>query len=171
MFDADVYRLAGPSETLRRTTAADAHLLGPACAAIDPWKSYGVDAERMTTNLLPPPGPGTHRFSIVTTTGEVAGVMAVRTGWLAGPYIQFLCVLPGHQGRGIGAAALALAEAVAREAGSRNLWICVTSTNRGAQALYRRSGFREVAPLPDLLADGIDELLMRKRLPPDRTCE
>jgi hypothetical protein len=40
----------------------------------------------------------------------------------------------------------------------------VSAFNPGAQRLYRAHGFEQVAALGDLVRDGDDELLMRKRL-------
>ena len=78
--------------------------------------------------------------------------------------MQFLALLPGAQGQGHGQALLQWFEAQARSAGARNLWICVSAFNTGAQRLYRRFGFEAVTILDDLIKPGVDEVLMRKRL-------
>lgn len=56
-------------------------------------------------------------------------------------FIDELYVLPGHRGRGIGQAALRLAEEACREEGVRALHLEVERVNLRAQSLYRRLGF------------------------------
>jgi ribosomal protein S18 acetylase RimI-like enzyme len=96
--------------------------------------------------------------------GAVAGAAVVRPGWLRGPYLQFLAVVPEAQGRGIGGALLAWMEREARGAKERNLWVAASEINTGAIRLYERFGFRQIATLDDLAWDGRAEILMRKRL-------
>jgi hypothetical protein len=52
------------------------------------------------------------------------------------------------------------ATAVAREA--RNLWVCASAFNLRGLAFYARHGFVAAAVVPGLVADGFDEILMRK---------
>jgi ribosomal protein S18 acetylase RimI-like enzyme len=40
----------------------------------------------------------------------------------------------------------------------------VSASNVGAQSFYRRYGYSEAARLDELIKDGEDEILMRKRL-------
>ncbi len=56
-----------------------------------------------------------------------------------------LSIAGRHQRRGHGAALLAEAVRLARELGAKHLFLEVRPSNRGAQALYTRFGFREVA--------------------------
>ena len=45
---------------------------------------------------------------------------------------------------------------------SRNLWVCASSFNARALRFYERHGFARAATLPGLVADGYDEILLRK---------
>lgn len=70
--------------------------------------------------------------------------------------IRMLAVAPDAQGRGIGAALVRTAVAMARAEGRVALVLCVVSTNAGARSLYERLGFartpaRDWAP-PGLLS-------------------
>jgi ribosomal protein S18 acetylase RimI-like enzyme len=55
-------------------------------------------------------------------------------------------------------------EEEARAAGARNCFLCVSASNVGAQSFYRRYGYSEAARLDELIKDGEDEILIRKRL-------
>jgi GNAT superfamily N-acetyltransferase len=75
-----------------------------------------------------------------------------------------LGLLPGYQGCGFGAAVLARIEREAREVSQRNLWVVASDFNSGALRFYERYGFARVAALEALVAEGRDEVLLRKRL-------
>lgn len=140
-----------------------AGVLAPELAGIDPWRRLGSTPERMLAGLLRTDDPLTTCRCLVVD-GHPAGAVAVRAGWLLGPYLVHLSVLPAFQRKGLGRWMLATLEAEARTAQARNLWVCASSFNAPAQALYRSAGFEAIADLPDLIVDGLDEVLMRKRL-------
>jgi ribosomal protein S18 acetylase RimI-like enzyme len=60
-------------------------------------------------------------------------------------HIMELVVAETARGRGIGSALLAEAERLTRAAGCRTMLIGVVAGNAGAEALYRRTGFRPYA--------------------------
>ena len=162
-FRADGRTLAGTDLVLAPVAADDAVVLGQATAAMEPWRRYGFGAAALET-LFRPASDGGERLALRSARGEVAAAIVIRPAWLAGPYVQFLVVLPAFQGRGLGSGLLAWVDAEARRASARNLWICTSAFNDGAARLYRRHGFEDVAILHDLVRDGIGERLMRKRL-------
>jgi ribosomal protein S18 acetylase RimI-like enzyme len=141
-------------------TEAGADALGPQLAAFGPWAHYAFGADRMTAGLKRRDGAAVYQ---IACGPDLAGAAVILSPWLAGPYLQLLAVLPEHQGRGIGARVVAWLEAEAR-GHFRNLWLCVSGFNAGAQRFYRDHGFEVVATLDGLVRDGDDELLMRKRL-------
>ena len=57
-------------------------------------------------------------------------------------FVDELFVAPPHRGRGLGAAALAVAEEFCRSAGIATLRLEVERENPRAQALYEKKGFR-----------------------------
>lgn len=150
------------NERLRLTpmTAELAETLGPAIAGIEPWSRIAYPAASMTL-FLKMDDPALTRMAVLVDDTP-AGVIAVRSPWLHGPYLQLLALLPPFQGQGSGAALLDWFERQAAP-GRRWLWLCYSSFNTRAGDFYARHGFERVAPLPDLLADGLDEILMRKR--------
>lgn len=58
-------------------------------------------------------------------------------------FVDELYVREAYRGHGLGSAALDLAEEACREMGVRALHLEVERENTGAQALYRRRGFRD----------------------------
>lgn len=119
---------------------------------------YPADA---LARFLAASGDGACRYR-VEVGGVEAGAVSVRHPWLKGPYLEFLALLPRFQGQGIGAGLLAWFEQEALRLGARNLWVCASSFNAGALRFYARRGFRPAATLPGLVADGYDEILLRK---------
>jgi diamine N-acetyltransferase len=151
-----------PEVALLPMVEDDAQSLGRDLAAIDPWARFGLSAARFAA-FLAATEDGAVRFKIIADT-ERAGAVVVRYPWLGGPYLNILGVLPPFQGRGIGAAVLDWLEAEAHRAAARNTWLYVAGFNGRARALYERNGYRFAARLEDLVMEGEDEILMRKRL-------
>ena len=162
-FQQPVYDLGAEAGrlTLEPIGPGEAAILGAAFAAIDPWAAYGSTPARLGNFFGQQEADCCRRG--IRRDGHLIGAVVVRSPWLHGPYLQFLGLMPGRQGRGAGAAVLAWME---REAGpgTRNLWLCVSAINTRARAFYERHGYSHAATLDGLAADGMDELLMRKRL-------
>jgi diamine N-acetyltransferase len=148
--------------TLAPMTEQGAAVLGPAIATIGPWAHYRFDQARMQSSLLIT-GDGAIRYQLLADDVP-AGVVIIRSPWLAGPYLQILAVLPSLQGKGAGAKVLKWYEETAMAARMRNVWLCVSGFNVDAQRFYQRFGYALVGHLHDLMRDGDDELLMRKNL-------
>jgi GNAT superfamily N-acetyltransferase len=155
---------AGPIELSRARLvpleAAACATLARAITAMPPWSVVSYPAETLARTLAVSFN-GVFRYRI-EVEGVTAGAVSVRSPWLKGPYLELLAVLPAFQGRGIGAAFLAWFEAEAAEQAARNLWVCASSFNKRALRFYERHGFQPAATLPGLVADGYDEILLRK---------
>jgi diamine N-acetyltransferase len=165
-FRADRYTLGRAGLWLSPIDPAEAAGLAEALSVIDPWARYGTTPAHLAA-LFRPAADGGIRLAIRHGAPHVpVGVALVRHPWLAGPYLQFLALLPGHQGRGFGSVVLDWFEAEARAGGARNLWICAVAFNAGAQRLYARKGFAPAAVFDDLIKPGFDEILMRKTVTP-----
>jgi GNAT superfamily N-acetyltransferase len=147
--------------SLRRMTPDLAASLGPALVCIEPWSRIAYPAAAMTA-FLASDDPALTMMAVLVD-GTPAGVIAVRRAWLHGPYLQLLALLTPYQSQGLGAALLDWFE---RQAGPSNrwLWLCHSQFNTRAGAFYARQGFETVGLLPDLIVDGFDEVLMRKRI-------
>jgi ribosomal protein S18 acetylase RimI-like enzyme len=139
---------------------ADCPPLAAEIVAIEPWSVMDYPADRLSEFLAKQDGGVTRR--LIEIGGKRAGVISVRYPWLKGPYLELLALLPPFQRKGIGGMLLQRfeQEAISREA--RNLFVCASSFNENALRFYRRHGFRDAAVLPGLVAEGYDEILLRK---------
>jgi diamine N-acetyltransferase len=134
--------------------------LAASIVAIPPWSVMGYPADALARFLAASDG-GASRY-LVEIGGEEAGAVSVRLPWLKGPYLELLALLPRFQGQGVGACILGWFEQEGLRLGARNLWVCASSFNARALRFYGRHGFSPAATLPGLVADGYDEILLRK---------
>jgi GNAT superfamily N-acetyltransferase len=134
--------------------------LAEAIVAMPPWSAMNYPVDAMA-RFLATSGEGASRYR-VAVDGEDAGVVSVRYPWLKGPYLELLALLPKFQGQGLGTRVLAWFEQEGTRHDARNLWVCAASFNHDALRFYQRHGFQPVATLPGLVADGFDEVLLRK---------
>lgn len=149
--------------SIRPLARADAEVLAPLLATMDPWARLGLPPASLLSFLGGEARPGVSRWCL-ESDGAVAGAIVLIEAWLLGPYVQHLSVLPAYQGSGLGSAAMAWIEARARQRGDRNLWVCASSFNGRALAFYAHHGFVRVGVLEGLLRQGLDEILLRKPL-------
>jgi ribosomal-protein-alanine N-acetyltransferase len=82
-----------------------------------------------------------------------------------GGYLRAIGVAPLMRRLGLGSALLSFAERKTARV-SRNLYLCVSSFNRPAQAFYKRKGYTRAGKLPDLIKQGEAEYIYWKRLRP-----
>ncbi|OMH23101.1 ribosomal-protein-alanine N-acetyltransferase [Tersicoccus phoenicis] len=152
----------GETVTLRAMTAADldtVHALEQRLFPADAWPAQMFRDELARTD--------TRRYlvaEIFSPRGArivgYAGLMCV----LPLADVQTIAVEPAHEGRGIGSALLTalIDEAVRR--GADDVLLEVRRDNPRAQALYLRFGFEQIHVRPRYYRDGVDALIMRKRL-------
>jgi GNAT superfamily N-acetyltransferase len=157
-------RIDLPGAHLVALEPASTARLAEAIVAIPPWSAMDYPAYAMA-RFLAASGDGACRY-LVEAGGVEAGAVSIRHPWLKGPYLELLALLPAFQRRGIGAGIVSWFEQAGRGLGARNLWVCASSFNDGALRFYQRHGFRPAATLPGLVADGYDEILLRKFLLP-----
>jgi ribosomal protein S18 acetylase RimI-like enzyme len=131
-------------------------------AAQDPWVKLGF-SEAVCLLAF----PGDHRQVWVLRKAEkIRGFIIVQHKGSFRGYIQTLCVHPDFHNTGSGSALLAFAEKQIATY-SPNVFICVSSFNEKAHALYLRKGYSEVGILKDFIKTGFDEILMRKTSGPN----
>jgi len=89
-------------------------------------------------------------------------ILLHQRGFLGSPYVAAVVVEEKFRCQQVGSTMLAFAERIF--SGSRHSYLCVSSFNSRALALYQRHGYVKVGELPDFIADGYCEFLMCKRL-------
>ncbi len=95
-----------------------------------------------------------------------AGFLLLHPKGVAGsPYVRSIAVAAEFRSRGIGSRLLDFAEGLFRDK-ARYIFLCVSSFNTRAQALYTLRGYTMVGELRDYVIDGASEILMYKRLGP-----
>lgn len=142
--------------------AADAEACARIMSTTDPWITLGRDHARCLAVVQAP----THEAWVaLEADGAVAGfVLLVLQGAFIG-YIRSIAVRADLRSRGVGRALLAFAERRSHHA-SPNVFLCVSSFNPRARALYERYGFELVGELRDFVVAGHSEWLMRKTIGP-----
>lgn len=153
--------IASRQVNIRPMRATDRAWAAELMANSEPWLTLG----RGRTDAIKLLRDRRKQCFLVRCGGERAGFLILDLNGPLGGYIQTIGVAPEMRGRGIGSAALRWAEARIFES-HRNVLLCVSSFNRGAQRLYRRAGYEVVGRLRDFVVAGHDEILMRKTLGP-----
>jgi [ribosomal protein S18]-alanine N-acetyltransferase len=104
--------------------------------------------------------PEQEAYVAVHEGGVVGFILLVMHGAFVG-YIRTIAVHADWRGHGLGRALIAFAEQrIHRE--SPNVFLCVSSFNARARALYERLGFEVIGELRDYLVRGHSEWLLRK---------
>lgn len=159
-------KAGAPRISLHAMTPDAAATLGQAFAAIDPWVRYPFSPDALA-QYFNATESGAPRFA-VAIDGTLAGVIGTRANWLRGPYLQFLGIVPSYQNQGAGQLLLAWFEGEARARGERNIWVAASDFNATALSFYERHGFQRAARLDGLIQDGVTEILLRKKLGPQK---
>jgi ribosomal protein S18 acetylase RimI-like enzyme len=129
-------------------------------AGNEPWITLrrGLDESRVALRR-----PGSELFVAHERGGPVGFILIHPHGCAGCPYIASVAVAEGARGRGIGSQLVAFAER--RMVSRRFIFLCVSSFNRRAHALYRRLGYQCAGEIPDYIVEGHSELLLCKKLP------
>lgn len=128
-------------------------------AASEPWITLGRGYEACRALAFDP----AYLTLVARRDGVPRGFVRIHPKGVAGsPYIASIAVEAGERGQGVGRALLD--EAELRIPKARYIFLCVSSFNPRARALYERHGYRLIGDLPDYVIDGASELLMAKRL-------
>lgn len=126
----------------------------------DPWVTLGRQYDDCLQRCLHPE----YLLHVAHDDGQPCGFILTHPRGVAGsPYVASVAVAPAWRGHGIGTRLMEFAEQ--HFAGtSRHIFLCVSSFNERAQALYRRLGYQVVGVLQDYVIEGASETLLHKRL-------
>lgn len=148
----------------RLTSPSDKRKAAALMAASDPWRKLGLKRRHCLKTF----GVPFRETWAAREKGAIAGFVVITMYGTFRGYIQVLFVSPEFRGRGLGEELMAFAEKKIF-ARSPNVFLCVSSFNKGARRFYRRLGYRQAGLLKDFLIRGSDEVLMRKTVGPLRT--
>ncbi len=127
-------------------------------AVSEPWKTFH---ERIEFDLYL-----SRKEAYVCMAGSrAAGFIIFASGpvFARGGYIRAVGVAPDFRRQGIGRYLLKFAEKKIAKKCS-NVYLCVSSFNRRAQAFYKNAGYRKVGKIPDLILQDASEYIYWKRL-------
>jgi ribosomal-protein-alanine N-acetyltransferase len=128
-------------------------------AASEPW----ITLKRGYKDSLAIVEDSTREVHVALEDGQLRGFLILNMSGAFAGYIQTVCVAPEARVRGIGTQLMRFAEArIFRE--SPNVFLCVSSFNPRARALYRRLGYARVGELKDYLVPGHSETIFRKTI-------
>jgi ribosomal-protein-alanine N-acetyltransferase len=130
-------------------------------AASDPWVTLGIDHNNCLKAFE---GMGKEVY-VVTYHHTIAGFAILQVCGSFKGYIQTLFVQNDMRGKGLGKKMLQFCEKKILSI-SPNIFICVSSFNKGALKLYEEFGFIHIGVLPNFVRNGFDELLLRKTVGP-----
>jgi [ribosomal protein S18]-alanine N-acetyltransferase len=127
----------------------------------EPWITLGMPYEYCLKAF-----DGDYReIFIVEFENELAGFVIMQTQGSFKGYIQTICITEAWRGMGVGTWLLKFCEKKILSY-SPNIFICVSSFNKGAIRLYEQFGFKMVGKLDNFIKQGFTELLYRKTIGP-----
>jgi [ribosomal protein S18]-alanine N-acetyltransferase len=150
----DIRPLASPEE---------ASVCARMMAGSEPWVTLGRGYEASFALLQDP----TREVYGAFDDGRVLGFVILNMSGAFVGYIQTICVGEEDRSRGIGTRLMRFAEErIFRD--SPNVFLCVSSFNPRARALYERLGYELVGELRDYIVKGFSEYVFRKTIGPIR---
>ncbi|HUJ13697.1 MAG TPA: GNAT family N-acetyltransferase [Thermoanaerobaculia bacterium] len=129
----------------------------------DPWVTLGRSFDECLAAVRDP----TQEIYLATDDGRILGFIILTMKGAFTGYIRTVCVDAEERGHGIGSRLVEFAEnRIFRD--TPNVFLCVSSFNPRARALYERLGYEPIGELKNYIVDGASELLMRKTIGPLR---
>ena len=147
---------------IRQTTySKDFTVCAKMMSATDPWITLQMDYGLC---LMAFEGEFKEIY-IIEYENIISGFVILQTAGTFSGYIQTICISEAFRGKGLGKMLLHYCEKRVLKF-SPNLFICVSSFNKGAIKLYYEFGFKLVGELDNFVKEGYTELLLRKTVGP-----
>jgi [ribosomal protein S18]-alanine N-acetyltransferase len=127
----------------------------------DPWITLEMNYEQCLKAFE----GGCKEIYVVETGNAIAGFVILQICGTFSGYIQTICIDEAYRGNGFGKKFLHFCEERTLKF-SPNIFICVSSFNKGAIKLYYEFGFKLVGELDNFVKAGFTELLLRKSVGP-----
>jgi [ribosomal protein S18]-alanine N-acetyltransferase len=127
----------------------------------EPWMTLRRDYDASLKMLT---DPSREVYLAIVNSQTVGFTVLMMEGAFVG-YVQSVCVAPEWRDQGIGSQLVSFAE---KRIFSEipNVFICVSSFNKGALQLYERLGYKVIGELKDYIVSGHSEILLRKTIAP-----
>ena len=127
----------------------------------DPWITLGMNYDQCLNAF-----EGAFKEIYIARLGkDIIGFVILQISGTFSGYIQTICISEDYRGRGLGTKLLKFCEERILQF-SPNVFICVSSFNKGAIRLYYELGFKLVGELDNFVKEGFTELLLRKTVGP-----
>jgi ribosomal protein S18 acetylase RimI-like enzyme len=164
MPESEIIAAGGVRVLVRRLTGEHE---AAACAAImstsEPWVTLGRTYDGSLAVVGDPDAEV--YVAVGPEPAAVAGFLVLTMRGAFTGYIRTVALDAEWRGRGLGTALIAFAERrILRD--TPNVFLCVSSFNGRARALYLRLGYEVVGELRDYLVRGHSEWLLRKSVAP-----
>jgi len=143
------------------TNPVDFAICAGIMAETDPWITLGINHDQCLKAFE---GSFREVFVMKNEKDTIGFVIMQPQGTFKG-YIQTIAIHQNYRGKGYGTQLLQFCEDHIL-AYSPNIFICVSSFNKGAIQLYTNFGFELIGELKDFIKPGFDELLLRKTVGP-----
>jgi len=127
----------------------------------DPW----ITLEMNYNQCLKAFEGASKEIYVIQHENEIAGFVILQMEGTFKGYIQTICIDEDFRGKGFGKKLLAFCEERILKV-SPNIFICVSSFNKGAIKLYYDFGFKLIGELDNFVKEGFTELLLRKTFGP-----
>jgi ribosomal protein S18 acetylase RimI-like enzyme len=148
------------STEIQTATAEEREWAASLMAGSDPWITLGRGLDACRSRCNDPE----YRLFVARQNGRPCGFVLIHPRGVAGsPYVASIAVAEEFRGRGLGTRMMDFAEDLFAGK-SRYIFLCVSSFNARARALYERRGYSLVGELADYVIDGASEFLLCKRL-------
>jgi ribosomal-protein-alanine N-acetyltransferase len=139
------------------TDPADFTVCARMMSLTDPWVTLEMNKEQCQKAFE----GGCKEIYVIEQTDKIAGFVILQTCGTFSGYIQTICIDEAYRGRGLGKMLLSFCEERILKF-SPNVFICVSSFNKGAIKLYYEFGFKLIGELENFVKEGFTELLLRK---------
>ena len=127
----------------------------------DPWITLEMSWEQCLKGF-----EGEYKeIYVVEAENNIAGFVIIQTSGTFSGYIQTICIDEAFRGMGFGKKLLQYCEERILKF-SPNVFICVSSFNKGAIKLYYKFGFKLIGEMENFVKEGFTELLLRKTVGP-----
>jgi ribosomal protein S18 acetylase RimI-like enzyme len=135
------------------------------CAEIlvntEAWITLGMDMDVVMSII----NDNLNEVFVVYIKGELVGTIIIQTKGAFTGYLKSIAIKPDFRGMHLGQFMMKFVENHILS-NSQNVFLCVSSFNTKAKKFYLKLGYKIIGVLKNYIAEGHDEILMRKTIGP-----